>query len=307
MLTRIEASYEDYLGKIVVKEVPYTSLNFAGGEVHVNVDTSEIPRNADVAFTVYENIISHLDFMRALMFCSALREASRSLHTTREVRIRLYTPYFPYARQDRVCAPGDANSFVVAAKVLTEAFDEVVCWDVHNPRKIVGEVLSVPAYQLIKELDIIAPEVVVIPDEGAEDRAREVASALKVTQLVHFKKDRDPKTGDITGFSFKDGQKEKLVTFLMGRMIPPRLLVVDDICDGGRTFIELAKLIQQEVGLDRKSLELYVTHGIFSRGFEHLSVFYNKFYVPAPFPGVLEDAEHHGIDLVAHPLFKASK
>jgi ribose-phosphate pyrophosphokinase len=307
MLTRIEASYQNRLGQVVVEEVPYTSLNFAGGEVHVNVDTSKIPDSQDVTFTVYENIVSHLDFMRALMLNSALRETSRCPHTTREVNVRLYTPYFPYARQDRVCTPGDANAFTVAAKVLTDAFDEVVCWDIYNPRKVVGEVLSIPAYQIIKELTIIPPEVVVIPDEGAEDRAREVALALKVTQLVHFKKDRDPKTGDITGFSFKDGQKEKLLAFLMGRMIQPRMLVVDDICDGGRTFIELAKLIQQEVGLGRKSLELYTTHGIFSKGFEHLSVFYNKFYVPAPFPGVLEDAEHHEIDLVAHPLFKASK
>ena len=42
------------------------------------------------------------------------------------------------------------------------------------------------------------------------------------------------------------------------------VVVVDDICDGGRTFIELLKASPT---LDcGKSLSLFVTHGIFSQG-----------------------------------------
>jgi ribose-phosphate pyrophosphokinase len=38
-------------------------------------------------------------------------------------------------------------------------------------------------------------------------------------------------------------------------------MVVDDICDGGRTFMGLGELIKEQTG--RKPF-LYVTHGIFS-------------------------------------------
>jgi ribose-phosphate pyrophosphokinase len=43
--------------------------------------------------------------------------------------------------------------------------------------------------------------------------------------------------------------------------------MVDDICDGGRTFIELAKELR---GMGAEKVHLYVTHGFFTKG---LSVF----------------------------------
>ena len=44
-------------------------------------------------------------------------------------------------------------------------------------------------------------------------------------------------------------------------------VIVDDICDGGRTFIELAKVIRKDYSKDSK-IVLIITHGIFSKGFE---------------------------------------
>jgi ribose-phosphate pyrophosphokinase len=41
------------------------------------------------------------------------------------------------------------------------------------------------------------------------------------------------------------------------------LYVIDDICDGGRTFIELANVIKL-AGVKYKSLNLFVTHGFFT-------------------------------------------
>jgi phosphoribosylpyrophosphate synthetase len=53
------------------------------------------------------------------------------------------------------------------------------------------------------------------------------------------------------------------------------ILIVDDICDGGATFIELAKIIKP---MNPSSLTLFVTHGIFSKGFEPLYEFIDKIY-----------------------------
>ena len=51
---------------------------------------------------------------------------------------------------------------------------------------------------------------------------------------------------------------------------------MDDICDGGRTFIELAKAIRAS----RPTAEVYlvVTHGIFSNGFAELKKELQKVY-----------------------------
>jgi ribose-phosphate pyrophosphokinase len=43
------------------------------------------------------------------------------------------------------------------------------------------------------------------------------------------------------------------------------ILIVDDICDGGRTFIELAKKLRP---MTTGKIKLLITHGIFSKGIE---------------------------------------
>ena len=60
-----------------------------------------------------------------------------------------------------------------------------------------------------------------------------------------------------------------------GKIESSNCLVLDDICDGGRTFIELAKATS---GI-QFDLQLAVTHGIFSKGREELNKYYSKIHV----------------------------
>ena len=55
-----------------------------------------------------------------------------------------------------------------------------------------------------------------------------------------------------------------------------KYVIVDDICDGGRTFIELAKVIKDS----RPTAKIYlvVTHGIFSVGFDFLVQYFDGIY-----------------------------
>ena len=57
----------------------------------------------------------------------------------------------------------------------------------------------------------------------------------------------------------------------------PDLIIVDDICDGGTTFIKLAQRIDEKI-YGRYRLDLYVTHGIFSRGLDVLRPYFNHVY-----------------------------
>ena len=65
---------------------------------------------------------------------------------------------------------------------------------------------------------------------------------------------RDVATGDIINTT---------VNNIPNDIAKARLLVCDDLVDGGRTFIELAKVLKPH---NPKEMALYVTHGIFSKG-----------------------------------------
>ena len=53
-------------------------------------------------------------------------------------------------------------------------------------------------------------------------------------------------------------------------------VIFDDICDGGRTFIEISKAIKEKFP-DNKVF-LCVTHGIFSNSFLELSSYFENVY-----------------------------
>ena len=80
-------------------------------------------------------------------------------------------------------------------------------------------------------------------------------------------------------FSVPLGLRFVLLCFLVGLINQLKnvaeiiILVVDDICDGGGTFLLLAEALRK-AGIDN-NLELYVSHGIFSKGTD---IIYKSFY-----------------------------
>ena len=77
--------------------------------------------------------------------------------------------------------------------------------------------------------------------------------------MIECSKNRDVKTGKLTGFSvYTDDLNGK------------DCLIVDDICDGGGTFIGLAEKLKNK---NSGKLYLAVSHGIFSNGFTNLDCF----------------------------------
>jgi ribose-phosphate pyrophosphokinase len=63
-------------------------------------------------------------------------------------------------------------------------------------------------------------------------------------------------------------------------------VIVDDICDGGRTFTEIAKAIRTQVPNAR--IYLVVTHGIFSAGFEELEKYFERIYTTNSYKDTIE-------------------
>ncbi len=169
--------------------------------------------------------------------------------------VGLYIPYLPYARQDKAVTNESTFALHTFAHVINSFnFKYVGTLDIHN--------LYV-TNELIRNLHNIEPKfpnlgpntVFVFPDSGAYQRYYHL---INLNQMATMKKNRDQMTGKITEL------KVDLNYQLMEQNFnDTRFLIVDDICDGGTTFIMAANELKK---YNPKDINLYVTHGIFSKG-----------------------------------------
>lgn len=181
--------------------------------------------------------------------------------------ITLNMPFVPYARQDRIADEGDPLSIKVFANFINSlGFDYIFIVDPHSDvtPALFDNVVVVPqeAYASKAAMHILSPDLVLVaPDIGAAKKVKLLQKLIhKLTgvmyPVVQCDKTRDPSTGWITGFQVLSGEVEGNTC-----------LLVDDICDGGGTFLGLADvLLSKGAG----PLHLFVTHGIFSKGVDAL-------------------------------------
>ena len=229
------------------------SFTFPGGELQVSVPSLLSTLLGDIT------VFARLQSADALVKLILLDELLGRVH--RNGRRTLVVPYFPYARQDRVMQAGEAFSLKAVARLVNGlGFDEVVTCDPHSDvtPALIENVRVIPQVDLVAGHSILSAllrdirPVVVAPDAGAVKKA--FAVAQRFTQpLITASKVRDVATGAITHTEIP------ATPWLVGA----NAVIVDDICDGGRTFIELAKVLRA-AGAAR--VFLYVTHGIFSQG-----------------------------------------
>lgn len=179
--------------------------------------------------------------------------------------IELILPYLPYARQDRVCVKGEAFSLKVLGNFINSLnFDKVVILDPHSPVaeavidnvKVVTQLDIIFAFKPFRERVFNNECVFVSPDAGSNKKVSVLAQCFGHREFIRADKLRDLETGKI---------KETIV--YADDLNGCDVVIADDICDGGRTFIELAKVLKNK---NAGKIILYVTHGIFSQGFKVL-------------------------------------
>ena len=197
------------------------------------------------------------------------------LQHQRGAQVTAAIPYLPGARQDRG-RPFGAK--VYADLINAMHADRVVAVDPHSPVivELIDNLVVYPLARIVrravgKKYDghWETPYVgVIAPDAGAVERAGDVAAALHLP-LYKASKTRDFETGRLSGFQCEDLPSEG------------RLLVVDDICDGGGTFRGLA----EATGLPKERLDLWVTHGVFSGAADKLRDHFGRIHTTDSHPG----------------------
>lgn len=269
------------------KSVPVDFLQFSGGERHVQVNVERFGQ-LKKSVTIQAQITNSSDLMDYILLENVLM--------TQGLEISIEIPYFPYARQDRICATGQAFSLDVMTKLLninTQQFPQqrkqITVWDAHSTvtEKLLNEntqflkVVNISPSQIILQnselINILTAEntVLICPDAGAKVRTQQIADTMntlrdKPIEIIHCEKKRDALTGKI------------LTTQVNCNHLTGKIAVIcDDICDGGATFIGIAKALKQ---LNCEQIILYVTHGIFSKGLNVFNGLVNQIFTTNSIP-----------------------
>lgn len=253
--------------RVKVKGAKVLSGVFSGGEVQVRI--TDYQDDMNYPWAVQADIHDSQALMETLLVGDALSRINPDLPR------HLLCPYMPYARQDRVCAEGESLSLAVVSSMLSAMYSKITVWDAHS------DVTLALNYRLKSEhqkhfirkavTDAMLDRfniVLVAPDAGAQKKTAEVAKDLGC-EYVTATKVRDASTGQITN--------TKVDCEHIG---DKSFLIVDDIIDGGRTFIELEKKIRP---LTNSNVMLYATHGIMSQGHHVLEKSFDKIFVANPF------------------------
>jgi ribose-phosphate pyrophosphokinase len=236
------------------EEIQFESFTFSGGEPHIKIN-SNIDRTKKVTITHRLNSFNDLGLL-----CLAVDALKRM-----DIKLdQLVIPYFPASRQDRVMVEGEPLSVKVYAEIINALkFNKVIIFDPHSDVtpavlkncKVVENhhFIAQVIHKIGKEVKLIAP------DAGSMKKIYKLSHFLGGKQVIECGKNRDVNTGKLAGFKvYTDDLKHE------------DCLIVDDICDGGGTFIGLADELKKK---NAGKLYLAVSHGIFSKGFEDLKCF----------------------------------
>lgn len=240
-------------------KISFESFIFPGGEPHIKI-TSDIPPGASI--TITHRARSFQDIGLIMMATDALRRMGAA-------KISLFLPYFPAARQDRIMVPGEPLSVKVYADLINALqFQQVTVFDPHSEvtPALLDHCKVVHNHAFIREVcaDIGEALCLVSPDGGALKKIYQLSTSLDGIEVVECGKSRDVKTGKLKNFKvYADDLGGK------------NCLIVDDICDGGGTFVGLAEALKQK---NAGKLFLAVSHGIFSKGTEALLPHFDKIY-----------------------------
>lgn len=214
-----------------------------------------------------------------LMYVKAISEILQNIGN---YTWKLFIPCLFGQRSDRRFDAKQSFDLKIIAEVINSCkFHSVEIFDPHSDVALAMIDKSVKKtsfeYVNLAVADLYKPETginscnftLVSPDAGAYKKVFDYGEKLNLN-VVAAVKHRD--------------EEGKIDLTFMGDVKDKHCLIVDDLCDGGRTFIELGKKLKEQ---GAQKVYLYVSHGLFSNGFEKLM---------ETLDGIYCTNSHHDID-----------
>ena len=214
-------------------KAPYVKTErkvFPDGESKITIN--QIPKKSIVVVvqSTYPPVDTNL--LELLSIVSKVQKFSSKIYTV--------IPYMGYARQDREFLDGEIITIGVVGKLLkASGVKKVLIVDIHSKLalkelKISSESVSAMEglVKYFKKMKMKDP-LVVSPDLGGQERAKEFASLLK-TDFIALKKHRDRKTGKVNILSGKVEVKNR------------DLIIVDDMISTGGSIIKATQFLKKQ-------------------------------------------------------------
>lgn len=229
-------------------DIKWKRFSFNDGEVHIKFE-DELPRKEE--YKVICRIKSSDDLFVLMQVGDILDR--------HEITYTLYIKYLMGMRMDRVMTFNEAFSLKVVANMLnTLNYEHVYIFEPHSDRtlKLIrnSEDLNMlfngdTTYPILLNKWNDVGTVICYPDKGAYKRYGVTDKFGNSKNTIVLGKTRSVETGEITGMEIV--QRNIIHKF-------NRIVIIDDLCDGGRTFIEANKLLKKEY--PDVSIDLFVKH-----------------------------------------------
>ena len=227
--------------KIVQGRFPNNEVDYAPlGNIHIPFMSTGI----DVFEVIFESNedLFNLQIVQKWWDDRATKENLKSM---------LKIKFFPYSQMDR-----EMDSHLFSLKYVSQIindmkFDCVYVWDPHSnvlPALLNKCEIKYPVKDFLTanaRLDKRQYDLLFFPDNGA---AKKYSEILNTKKYRFGNKRRNLETGEIEGYEVIANESD---------IIGKKILIVDDLVMGGRTFVEAAKVLR-EFGAD--TVDLYVTH-----------------------------------------------
>ena len=223
---------------------------FPDGESKITLKGNLSKRKSIVVQSIYPPVDTNL--VQALSLISKAKETSSEVIAV--------IPYMGYARQDREFLPGE----IITMKVLAKLFkgvgaSKIIAVDIHSEIGLKyftiksKNVTAIPdLVKYFKKLSL-KNALVVSPDQGGKNRAKEFAKEFESKYIVLEKK-RDKKTG-----------KVQIKTKNSDTVVDRDLILVDDMISTGGSIIKATLFLKKQ-----KCKRVYVacTHALLMNGAE---------------------------------------
>lgn len=230
--------------------VPYTLTTFPDGEPHIVLGEINRKHPAHVVC----RIANPNDLFVLLQVGNILNRQG--------VPFSLTVRYLMSARMDRVMSFNEAFSLEIVANAINSIHPtKVTLYEAHSERAVA---LINNSQNMLLNPWVKESRVLCFPDEGALER---YSNLFRRNPKIICTKTRDPQTGELKGFAIQRESGD--YTFKEAENI----LVVDDLCDRGGTFMGIAKLLRKVY--PQASLDIQVVHMVNPEGIRNLSKTYD--------------------------------
>jgi ribose-phosphate pyrophosphokinase len=279
-------------------DISFKIINFPDGQqdIIINQNNGYFEENEWMDSELKKVMIkSRFNTFRDLELIICTTNALRGLNVK---EIYLYTPYLLGSRSDRQFVKGGTSYLVdVVAPIINSLnFKKIKVMDVHsdvaaaciknleitdNVELVRWSLQEIYGFSLGRTKGVVNNDFILVsPDSGSLKKMYKVAENIGYKDdIIVCSKYRD-----------NDGYLSK-VNVPIQPYNEKDVIIIDDICDGGATFINIAKIIKETEGVDCK-LYLIVTHGIFSKGFDGLEKYFNGIFCTNSYKQHVPDYNH---------------